>query len=165
MSGTVEREIHIDARPEIVFGYFTDAERLLRWQGQHAEIDARPGGTYRVQMNIVGDLTSGEFLEVRPYDRIVYTWGWERGGFESVPPGSSTIEITLRPDGGGTHLTLLHTGLPDDEELISAHRDGWAHYLSRLAVAATGADPGPDPAGGGDMSVHRGAATEGDSPA
>ena len=37
---------------------------------------------------------------------------------------------------------LVHRGLPADA--VDDHGEGWAHYLERLALAATGADPGPD---------------------
>ena len=50
----LEREIRIAARPEIVFGLLTDAKQLLRWQGVDAEIVARPGGIYRVQLSTDG---------------------------------------------------------------------------------------------------------------
>ncbi len=46
------------------------------------------------------------------------------------------------PDGDGTILRLTHRGLPPDARPM--HVAGWEHYIPRLAVAATGADPGPD---------------------
>ena len=60
-----------------------------------------------------------------------------------MPPGSSLIEIDLIDQKGGTLVRLTHSGLPDAEECAS-HRQGWTHYLERLAVAAAGGDPGPD---------------------
>jgi hypothetical protein len=41
-------------------------------------------------------------------------------------------------------LRMTHTGLPSAEQCAS-HSRGWAHYLGRIAVAASGGDPGPDP--------------------
>lgn len=74
-TGTVERTLRIEARPEIVFGLLTDAEQLVRWQGVYAEIEARPGGIYRCQLNTQGLTTVGRFVEVTPYSRVVFTWG------------------------------------------------------------------------------------------
>jgi uncharacterized protein YndB with AHSA1/START domain len=71
----------------------------------------------------------------------VFTWGWEDPG--SVPPGSSTVEVTLEPDGGNTIVRLRHFGLPGGAE--DPHAQGWEHYLGRLVVAAGGGDAGPDP--------------------
>jgi uncharacterized protein YndB with AHSA1/START domain len=136
---TVERRIH--ARPETVFSFFTDRDRWLSWQGVAAEIDARPGGVFR--MNVRGDgWASGKFVVVEPYHRVVSTWGWEGQGSQ-VPPGSSTVEITLEPvDGGSTLLRLTHRGLP--LPALTSHEQGWHHYLDRLTVRAGGGDPGPD---------------------
>ena len=41
-------------------------------------------------------------------------------------------------------MRLTHRGLPDAES-VAHHRQGWESYLPRLAIAATGGDPGPDP--------------------
>ncbi|MFI7067207.1 SRPBCC domain-containing protein [Kribbella sp. NPDC050124] len=131
----------IRARPDTVFSFFTDRDRWLSWQGITAEIDARPGGVFR--MNVRGDgFASGRFVVVEPHHRLVFTWGWEGDG-SPVPPGSSTVEITLVADSNdSTLLTLVHTGLPFPA--LDAHRSGWDHYLDRLTTRATGGDPGPD---------------------
>jgi uncharacterized protein YndB with AHSA1/START domain len=107
--------------------------------------DPNPGGGYRIEI-IPGHVAKGEFVELEPNHRIVYTWGWEPGtdGPHAVPPGSSTVEIELEPAGGGTQLRFTHRGLPGREQLES-HAVGWEHYLGRLAVVAAGGDPGPDP--------------------
>jgi uncharacterized protein YndB with AHSA1/START domain len=136
---TVERRIK--ARPRTVFSFFTERDRWLSWQGVEAEIDARPGGVFR--MNVRGDgWAAGRFTVVDPPHRVVFTWGWEGDG-SPVPPGSSTVEITLEPDGeDGTLLRLVHSGLP--LPALDVHRDGWNHYIDRLTVRAGGGDTGPD---------------------
>lgn len=68
----VERELRIDASPETVYGYFVEPDLMMCWMGTEADLDPRPGGGLRVNV------------------------------------------------------------------------DGWDHYLPRLGIAATGADPGPD---------------------
>lgn len=143
VGGIVEQTLRIAARPEIVFNLLTDARQVLRWQGIEAEVEARPGGLLRIRMNARGDTIRGRFLEVTPYTRVVYTWGWEVGELP-VPAESSTVEITLTPDGAGTLLHLLHRGLPELDEVTEAHAGGWARYLGRLATVAEGRDPGPD---------------------
>ncbi len=134
-------ERHIKASPATVFTFFTDPRRWLQWQGVDAELDPRPGGTFRV--NVRGDgYASGAFTEFDPPRRAVFTWGWEMPG-NPVPPGSSTVEIELVPADGGTLLRLTHRDLPP--ETGDVHRQGWEHYVDRLAVRAGGGDPGPDP--------------------
>jgi uncharacterized protein YndB with AHSA1/START domain len=138
----IEREVRIDASPETVFDFFTDPAKMVRWKGATATLDPRPGGVYRVQMNEQA-IALGEYVVVDPPNRVVFTWGWE-GDFAATPPGSSTVEVTFTPDGDGTLVRLVHTGLPSPES-AEAHGHGWDDYMPRLAIAAAGRDPGEDP--------------------
>ena len=138
----IERELHIDASPETVFAFFTDPALMVRWKGTKATLDPRPGGIYRVEMS-EQVIAVGEYVELDPPSRLVLTWGWE-GGYASTLPGSSRVEITLTPDGDGTRLHLVHSGLPS-AEAAEAHSYGWDEYMPRLAIAAAGGDPGPEP--------------------
>jgi uncharacterized protein YndB with AHSA1/START domain len=79
---------------------------------------------------------------VVPHSRVVFTWGWE-GDSSPLPPGSSKVEVSLIPDGDGTIVRLRHLGLSPEQR--QAHAEGWEHYMPRLALAAAGGDPGPDP--------------------
>ena len=142
----VEREVRIAARPETVFEFFTDPEKMVLWKGRVADLDPQPGGIYRVEMS-EKIVARGEYVEVDPPERIVFTWGWEgqQSGPHAVPPGSSRVEVVLTADGDGTLVRLRHLDLP--EEAREIHGQGWDLYLSRLAIAAVGGDPGPDPTG------------------
>ena len=139
----VERELHIEARPEIVFRFLTERDYLLRWQSVDAALDLRPEGEYRIHLN-GGDTVTGRFIEVIPPSRLVYTWGWETGGVPGVGPGSSRVDITLTPDGAGTRLRLVHSGLPSDRDVVSSRGDGWSYYLMRLADVVAGRMPPED---------------------
>jgi uncharacterized protein YndB with AHSA1/START domain len=137
---TIEHEIRIAAGPDIVFGYLTDPNLLLRWKGLKAELNPKPGGIYQVRMND-RDVMRGEYVEVTPYSRVVFTMGWEASS--TLPPGKSTVEIDLIPEGNNTLLRLRHRGLPIAER--DQHGQGWDHYLARLQGAAAGSEPGVDP--------------------
>jgi uncharacterized protein YndB with AHSA1/START domain len=139
-SDVLERQVRIAARAETIFPFLTDAEKMARWIGMSAALDPRPGGSFRLDMG-GGNVIIGEFLAVEPHQRVVFTWGWEGQG-SAVPSGSSTVEITLIPDGDGTLLRLRHLGLPADQ--VPLHATGWEHYLARLIAAGEGGDPGPD---------------------
>jgi uncharacterized protein YndB with AHSA1/START domain len=140
---TVERTIEIEASPETVWELLTDPAKAGRWWGLGATFDPRPGGEFRLAIS-PRRIVSGEFVELDPPHRLVYTFGWELDGSDFTPPGSTTVEITLEPSGGVTLLTLVHSGLTR-QDTAESHGEGWAHYLSRLAIAAAGGDPGPDP--------------------
>lgn len=141
----VEREIAIDASPETVWEFLVDPEKAVRWMGTAASLDPRAGGRYEVEV-LPGARARGVFLEVDPPRRLVHTFGWEPGadGPNAVPPGASTVEYELVPEGSGTLLRFRHHGLPDGDAR-ARHAHGWDHYLSRLAVAAAGGDAGADP--------------------
>jgi uncharacterized protein YndB with AHSA1/START domain len=139
----VERELEIAARPETVWALLTDPNEAIRWMGRAATFDLRPGGGYRVEV-LSGNVALGEFLEIDPPRRMVYTWGWESGPGSSVPPGSTTVEFDLVASEGGTLLRFRHSDLPSRESAES-HGHGWDHYFDRLAAVAAGEDPGADP--------------------
>jgi uncharacterized protein YndB with AHSA1/START domain len=140
----VEREVRIAARPETVFEFFVDPQKMCEWKGRKAELDPRPGGTYRVEINDQA-IARGEFVEIEAPSRVVFTWGWEgqQSGEHAVPPGSSRVEVDLIPDGDGTLVRLRHLDLPEQSREI--HGQGWDLYLGRLSKAAAGEDPGADP--------------------
>ena len=140
MELAVEKDVFVAASPGVVFDYFTKPELLTRWQADEADVDVRPGG-HLVWRLSPENVARGEYVAVEPPHRVVFTFGWE--GNQGVPPGSSTVEVTLEPEGDGTRVRLRHTDLPDDDARVN-HGVGWAHYLARLEIAATGADPGPN---------------------
>lgn len=137
----VEVERRIAAAPSDVFDFLVDPVKYVRWKGIEAQLDPRPGGRYRVQMT-ADSAVAGTYVAVDPPSRVVFTWGWEDD--EAVPPGSTTVEITLAADGDGTLVRLRHSGLPN-AAASDLHRSGWEHFGDRLAVAGAGGDPGPDP--------------------
>ena len=130
------REIMIDATPETVFPFLTEPDKHKEWEGTQVELDPRPGGIYRVL--IAGEYqAAGEFVEVVPNERVVFTFGWEQEG-NPITPGSTRIEITLHAEGSKTRLRMVHSGLPEDA--VADHTEGWDHYLGRLATVVTGGE-------------------------
>ena len=134
-------EINIAAEPETVFDFFTDADLYARWMGARAQLDPRPGGTYAVDINDNAS-ARGTFVEVVPHSRIVFTFGWDAD--QMLPPGSSTVEVTLTPTTDGTHVRLVHRGLRLND-VRDQHRHGWELYLGRLTTVASGGVVAPDP--------------------
>lgn len=134
------REIVIDATPETIWPFLTEPDKHVQWLGTVAEIDPRPGSTYRVK---VGDRhqSGGEYVEVVPLEKVVFTFGWDEPD-HPIPAGSTTVEISLHPEGDKTRVRLVHRGLPPDA--VEDHGHGWAHYLERLATVGAGGVAGPD---------------------
>ena len=137
---SVERTLPIAASPETVWEFLIDPDKATSWMGTACTFDAQPGGVYRCEV-IPGHTARGEFVELDPPHRLVFTWGWENE--EGVPPGSSTVEIELTGDEGGTSLHFVHN--LSTAEAAQSHSAGWDHYLPRLEIAAGGGNPGEDP--------------------
>lgn len=131
--------VDIDAAPEVVFDYLVTEAGMTAWMGQHATLDPRVGGVFAV--DIAGHPVRGQYLRVERPRRVVVSWGF--AGSAELPAGASTVEFRLVPHGTGTRLHLTHSGLPGTA--VRGHADGWTHFLARIAVAAVGRDPGPDP--------------------
>jgi uncharacterized protein YndB with AHSA1/START domain len=69
----------------------------------------------------------GRFLRIDRPTLVEYTWMSEgTKGLESI------VTVTLEPRGDQTHVTLRHTGVPDDE-MGRRHQEGWTWFLSNLA--------------------------------
>ena len=139
-TSVIEHEVRIAASPETVFAYFTDPARMVQWMGAEATLDPHPGGACRIAINSMA-VASGKFVEVVPYTRVAFSWGWENELLD-VPPASTLVEVSLTPEDDGTRLHLTHRQLP--EGTLEFHERGWSYYVGRLAQAAAGTDPGPD---------------------
>lgn len=134
VSATVEHSLEVDASPESVFALWTTSAGLSSWWGASAEVDPRPGGVIRVCL-ASGPVMSGEYVVVDPPNRIVFTFGWETPPPDgALPPGSTTVHVTISRRPGGSVLTLRHGGLP--VEHIGNHARGWMHFLGELAGVA-----------------------------
>jgi uncharacterized protein YndB with AHSA1/START domain len=130
----IRHVVRVNAPIEIVRTYFTDPNRMIEWWPTRATVDLRIGGELQLEFDQPDgrtDRATGTFTELRP-DRIVLTWGFERDA--DLPPGSSSVEITLESDGPGTVVRLEHRGLPETHR--RSHDDGWTFFLNRLITAA-----------------------------
>ena len=130
MSGDVTCTMTVAASPDVVARYFTDAELMLTWMGERAELDAVSGGRFAV--DIRGTAVRGTYLDVSP-NRIVFTWGF--AGSAELPPCSSRVEVTLTEVAEGTRVDLVHSGLPGEER--PKHRQGWHFFTAILRTVVS----------------------------
>ena len=131
----VVHELVLPAPPAEVFPFFVDPVELVRWIGLSADLSPVAGGRFRFEIE-PGEWCEGSYLEVDPPHRVVFTWGWVNPIME-VPPGSSTVEVTLADHEDGTLLRLVHRGLGDGRQR-PMHDEGWTHFLTRLRAAVDG---------------------------
>ena len=127
----VEQTVRIEASPETVWTFWTDPVRMCEWMGIEAELVPEAGGAFRVVLE-EGPVMRGEFLELDPPRRLVFSFGWEAGTpGGGLPAGSTRVEVTLEADADATVLTLRHE-LPATH--AADHAKGWAHFVGRLVA-------------------------------
>jgi uncharacterized protein YndB with AHSA1/START domain len=120
-----------------VFDACTDAHKLAEWWGPRGftapgvDLDLRVGGSYRIAMQPPdGDLfyLSGEFREIDPPARLVYSFRWE----DPDPEDRETVvTVSLRDLGESTEFDLVQTGFAT-ERRRALHEAGWTDSLDRL---------------------------------
>lgn len=149
--GTIERELHIDATPEVVFDVVSSPEHLREWWPDDADFPAVPGGAGRIRF---GDPAQGgawvqfAVVDAVPARHFSFRWAYEEG--ESAAPGNSFLVVfELEPAGTGTRLRMVETGFRErgwDEAKVAAehadHVSGWDFFLPRLEAYAPKAGAG-----------------------
>ena len=116
----------IRAPKSAVFDFLVDVEKLGRWLGQ---FEAAPAVGEGFVLAIGPEhVARGTFVSIEPEDRVVFSWGWDHA--PEVPPGSTTVTITLTDHEGGTRVVLRHDGLPMGPE--DQHAVGWKACLAGL---------------------------------
>jgi uncharacterized protein YndB with AHSA1/START domain len=133
----LELSFVVGAPPERVFRMLTDPAELTRWWGPkgftttEVELTLSEGGGYRFSMQPPeGDVfhLSGEFLEIEPPSRLVYTFNWD----EPTPDDQqTTVTLLLRAVDGATEVSLSQ-GVFATEERVELHREGWTESFEKL---------------------------------
>jgi uncharacterized protein YndB with AHSA1/START domain len=131
---TIKRRFN--ASPAKVFAAWTEPEKMSRWLGPvdvkrvETGTDLRVGGRYFIRMVMVNDehYSSGVYREIVPNEKLVFTWAWK-----STPERESLVTVTIKPDGDGSIMTLLHEQF-FDEAARDRHNAGWTAIIDRLAA-------------------------------
>jgi uncharacterized protein YndB with AHSA1/START domain len=135
---SLEIKRFINAAPTRVYAAWTDPAQLKEWWGPEGVqtrsfvADARVGGRYQWDLvNQEGEemTAHGEYRELVPGRRIVFTWAWDDD--EAWENRTSVVTIELSERDGGTELRLIHEQLPN-EASRDRHNDGWNSVLDRL---------------------------------
>lgn len=145
--GTIEREIHIDATPEVVYEVITTPEHIAQWWGFEMAFPAVPGGTGRLTRSRDDGGTLVVPVDVVEADaprRFVFRWVHPEGE-RATPENSFLVTFDLVPAAGGTLLRLTEAGFREvgweAAKLEARYRDhsaGWDRHLPNLATYAAG---------------------------
>jgi|SRR5579862_3441242 len=128
----LDRSIVIQARPGVVFSFFTESARWASWWGAGSTIEPTPGGKMYIR-HPNGIEAVGEVLEVSPERRIVFTYGFASG--TPIGPGASRVTIELEAESNGTRVVLVHEFA--DASVRDEHVQGWRFQFSLFANAVS----------------------------
>ncbi len=143
--GTIEREIYVEAAPEIVFEVVSSPDHLKQWWPDDASYEPSPGSAGQI---VFGDRDAGgtvvgfTVVDARPPRTFSFRWTHPVG--ETAAEGNSLlVTFDLTPSGGGTLLRMTETGFREmgwsaavREQQYREHVTGWDFYLPRLAPYA-----------------------------
>jgi uncharacterized protein YndB with AHSA1/START domain len=142
--GSIEREIHIEATPEVVYEVISTPEHLREWSPDEAALEPVPGatGTVSFRHRTAPDVKVVPLTVVAadPPRRFSFRWGYGQG--EAATAGNSLlVTFELVPSGTGTLLRLRETGFREQgweaavlEQQYREHVTGWDSFLPRLVT-------------------------------
>ncbi len=140
--GSIEREIYVEATPEVVYEVISAPEHVREWWPDEADFAPMPGATGVVSF---GGSSSPEakvvpltVVEADPPRRFSFRWAYDEGE-AATPANSLLVAFDLVPSGTGTLLRFTETGFRERgweaavlEQQYREHVTGWDYFLPRL---------------------------------
>ncbi len=138
--GTLERQIYVDAAPDIVFEVVSSPEHLTQWWPDDARYEPVPGSAGEIVFGSrdAGGVVGFTVVDARPPRTFSFRWTHPVG--EAAGEGNSLlVTFELTPSGNGTLLTMTETGFREMgwevavlEQQYGEHVTGWDFFLPRL---------------------------------
>jgi len=142
--GSIERELYVEASPEVVFEVVSRPEHVRQWWPDDADYDPEQGGAGSITFGDGPDRTVESFTVVESLPPRTFSFRWTHPAGEEARAGNSLlVTFDLVPSGDGTLLRMTETGFREQgwevavlEQHYREHVDGWAYYLPRLVTYA-----------------------------
>ncbi len=139
---TIERQIYVEASPEVVFEVVSSPDHLQQWWPDEAHYEPVPGSTGEIVFGprgSGGQVVSFEVVDAQPPTTFSFRWT-QPTGEPAVAGNSLLVRFDLAPSGGGTLLRMTESGFREMgwetavlEQQYQEHVAGWEFYLPRLA--------------------------------
>jgi uncharacterized protein YndB with AHSA1/START domain len=144
--GSIERELHIDASPEIVFEVISSPEHIRSWWSAETDFEPEAGAASRLTWT---DEETGQkksaavtIVEMNPPRTFSFRWTHDEGEVAAAD-NSLLVSFQLVAAGEGTTVRFRESGFRERgwaaavlEAQYNDHRQGWDFYLPRLAETA-----------------------------
>lgn len=144
--GSIERELHVDASPAVVFEVLSRAEHIRDWWSAESEFEPVAGVTSSLTWTDQdsGRTQSMPFTVVATDPPRLFSFRWTQDEGQVAGPGNSLlVTFELIPAGEGTTIRFRETGFRERgweaavlEAQYDDHRQGWDFYLPRLVATA-----------------------------
>ena len=143
---SVEREIVIEASPEVVWGVLTEPEQISRWFSDEAEVERRAGGDGVLTWRPGGRGRDKEFVaivpirvvEAEPFRRFCFRWNHPAGA-HADESNSALVEFILIEEADRTRLRVVESGIDavtrgerEKAQYLEDHEWGWEKHLGEL---------------------------------
>ena len=141
------KEIHLEVEKTFpvnvdeLYDGWVNPEKLKQWwkpagnQLKEVEIDVTKGGQFRYVFETKDgeeDLKiTGDYKEVEPKKRLVYSWNWELPHTQAVPNNEFQLTIEFSDDQNNSKLKVTQENFKDQES-IHPHQEGWNKALNDL---------------------------------
>ena len=126
--GTIEREMHIEASPEVVYRVVSEPGHLSEWWPDDAKLEPVTGGTgYHLRQAGRHKVEALTVVEADPPRRFAFRWVHDHGQV-ATPDNSLLVTFDLVPSGSGTLLRFSEQGFRER---------GWERPCSRSSTATT----------------------------
>ncbi len=139
---TIVRETTVSSPIDRVWSALTVADQLAQWFGDSAEIDLRPGGSFKMGWSEYDSTTEG-VVEVVDYP-TTFSYRWEAGSIEDGTMWTTQVTFTLEEADGMTTIKVVESGLselPDQlyARTIKENSSGWTAEMADLQSHLDGA--------------------------
>jgi uncharacterized protein YndB with AHSA1/START domain len=142
--GSIEREIQVEAAPEVVYEVVSRPEHLREWWPDEVELEPVAGATGVVTFGETGSpdahVVPLTVVEADPPRRFAFRWGYDEG-VAATATNSLLVTFDMVPSAAGTLLRLTETGFREKgweaavlEETYRDHATGWDYYLPRCGA-------------------------------
>jgi uncharacterized protein YndB with AHSA1/START domain len=141
--GTIEREVYVEASPEVVFEVVSSPDHVQQWWPDEAHYEPVPGSVGDIvfgDRDAGGGVASFTVVDAHPPRRFSFRWTHPEGE-PAVEGNSLLVTFELAPSGGGTLLKMTESGFREMgwevallEQQYHEHGSGWDFYLPRLVA-------------------------------
>jgi len=142
MQSRIEREITIAAPVDVVWSAVTEPAQISRWFADEVDMVAKSGydGMLTFTQNTTTQPISVHITVESVEPERSWSYRWMHPEDAEPRDGNSTLVVfTLTPEGDGTRLRVVETGMEqmdwsteEYDRFVDEHTEGWTRHMGRL---------------------------------